>query len=179
MTGGTAEERERPGGSGEAFSRVYEELRRLAAIHLRSERAGHTLQSTALVHEVWLRLEQGGDVRDLERSHFHQMAAMAMRRILINHARDRKRLKRGGDARRVSLDVSHLEDSPRDAVDLLALDEALDRLAAEEPLRARLVELRYFAGLDNQAVAEALGVSVATVKREWVLARAWLRHLME
>jgi RNA polymerase sigma-70 factor, ECF subfamily len=163
----------------ETFSRVYEELRRIAALHLRGERPGHTLQSTALVHEVWLRFAGGEGVPDLERSHFHRMAAMAMRRILINHARDKKRLKRGGAARRVALDISHLEDSPRNAVDLVALDEALDRLAEENPLQARLVELRYFAGLDNAAIAAALEISVSTVKREWVLARAWLRHLME
>ena len=115
----------------------------------------------------------------LDRGRFYCAAATAMRRILINHARDKRRLKRGGGGRRVELDASHLEDSPREPVDLLALDEALEKLAKQDALKARLVELRYFAGLDNQAVAEVLGVSLSTVKREWTTARAWLRLLME
>ena len=160
------------------FPELYDELRRLAVRYMSSERASHTLQPTALVHEVWLRLA-GDRMPQLDRGRFYCAAATAMRRILINHARDKRRLKRGGGGRRVELDASHLEDSPREPVDLLALDEALEKLAKQDALKACLVELRYFAGLDNQAVAEVLGVSLSMVKREWTTARAWLRLLME
>jgi RNA polymerase sigma-70 factor, ECF subfamily len=154
---------------------VYEELRAIAARHLRQERAGHTLQPTALVHEAYMRLIDQNSVRWNGRSHFLAVAAMAMRRVLVNHARDRRRLKRGGpEMKRVPLDdaVGVLEER---AGDLEALDAALTRLAAMDPQQARIVELRFFGGLTAPETAEAMGISERTVHREWSLARAWLR----
>jgi RNA polymerase sigma factor (TIGR02999 family) len=154
---------------------VYEELRAIAASHLRHERAGHTLQPTALVHEAYVRLIDQTSVRWNGRSHFLAVAAMAMRRVLVNHARDRRRLKRGGpEMKRVPLDdaVGVLEER---AGDLEALDGALTRLAAMDPQQARIVELRFFGGLTAPETAEAMGISERTVHREWSLARAWLR----
>ncbi len=160
------------------FPELYDELRRLAARHMNAERKNHTLQATALVNEVWLRLA-GDHLSRLDRGRFYCAAATAMRRILINHARDRGRLKRGGGAQRVELDVSHVEGVSMDVVDLIALDEALEKLGEADPLKARLVELRFYAGLENATIAEVLDISVSTVKREWTAARAWLRLLME
>jgi len=154
---------------------VYEELRAIAASHLRQERVGHTLQPTALVHEAYMRLIDQNSVRWNGRSHFLAVAAMAMRRVLVNHARDRRRLKRGGpEMKRVPLDdaVGVLEER---AGDLEALDAALTRLAAMDPQQARIVELRFFGGLTAPETAEAMGISERTVHREWSLARAWLR----
>jgi len=159
-----------------AFPELYDELRRLAAHCLATERRGHTLQATALVHEVWLRLAKG-EATPINRGQFYAAAATAMRRILINHARDKHRIKRGGDAERVALDVSHLSEDKAE-IDLLSLDEALDRLGEYDQRKARLVELRYFGGLDNESCAEALGISLASVKREWTAARAWLMHFL-
>ena len=159
------------------FPELYDDLRRLAGSYLRTERAGHTLQATALVHEAWLRV--GSDRLNMrDRGQFYCVAARTMRRILINHARDRTRLKRGGGAERVVLDVSHIDDDSQQEVDLVLLGDALDKLAAQDDAKARLVELRYFAGLENKAAAEALGVSVSTLKREWTAAKAWLRHFL-
>jgi RNA polymerase sigma factor (TIGR02999 family) len=152
---------------------VYAELRGLAGGYMRREREGHTLDPTALVHEAYLRLVDQTRVDWRDRTHFFAVAATAMRRILINHARDRRRLKRGGGARRLSL--SELTgDVPADDVQLLALDEALDRLQTLDARKARVVELRYFAGLGVDDTASLLDVSPATVKRDWEFSRAWL-----
>jgi RNA polymerase sigma factor (TIGR02999 family) len=156
---------------------VYDELRKLAAQKLAQETPGQTLQATALVHEAYLRLV---DVKDPQRwdgrGHFFAAAAEAMRRILIDQARRKQSRKRGGSLQRVDLDAGALLAAPEDhaAEDLLALDEALQQFEAEEPLKARLVKLRYFAGLSLAEAAAALGISTATAKRHWVYARSWL-----
>ena len=159
---------------------VYEELRRQARLALRREHEGHTLQPTALVHEAWLRLGDQHDARWENRTQFFAVAAQTMRRVLLDHARARGALKRGGGAEQVSLtDSAAATDTPIDAVDLIALDDALTRLAAVDPQKARLVDLRYFAGLSIPEAAEVLGVSTATVTREWAVARAWLRRELD
>ena len=151
---------------------VYEELRRVASAQLRQERPGQTLQATALVHEAYLRLI-GGETSWENRRHFFAAAAEAMRRILIDRARRKRRVRHGGGRQRVELEADELAvDAP--SVDLLALDEALDRLAAEDPQKAELVKLRYFAGLNEQEAADVLGISRATAARHWAYARAWL-----
>jgi RNA polymerase sigma factor (TIGR02999 family) len=158
---------------------LYGELRALAADFLRRERSDHTLQPTALVHEAWIRLSaQAGSPWD-DRAQFFAIAAQAMRRILIDHARRRRADKRGGGRQRITLasDITPPLDSS--GVDLLALDEALDRLAALDARQARVVELRFFAGLTVDEVAEALSVSARTVASEWRLARAWLSRALD
>jgi len=153
---------------------VYKELQRLAHHYMQGERANHTLQTTALVNEAYLRLTDLTRMQWRDRAHFFAMAATLMRRVLVDHARDRARDKRGG-----SVVFTALEDEPMAApssIDALALDEALDRLAAIDPQHARIVELRYFAGLTIEETSEALRISPATVKREWTFARAWLHH---
>lgn len=151
---------------------VYGELRRVAAAQLRHERPGQTLQATALVHEAYLRLV-GGETSWENRRHFFAAAAEAMRRILIDRARRKRRVRHGGGRQRVELEADQLAiDAP--SVDLLALDEALDRLAAEDPQKAELVKLRFFAGLDEQEAADVLGISRSTAARHWAYARAWL-----
>ena len=152
---------------------VYDELRRVAAAQLAQERPGQTLQATALVHEAYLRLVGGGDSSWENRRHFFAAAAEAMRRILVERARRKKRVRHGGGHCRVDLDADEMPiEIP--AVDLLALDEALDRWAAEDPQKAELVKLRFFAGLGEQEAAEVLGISRATAARHWAYARAWL-----
>jgi RNA polymerase sigma factor (TIGR02999 family) len=159
---------------------VYEELRRQAGIALRREGAGHTLQPTALVHEAWLRLDDQHAARWESRAQFFAIAAQMMRRVLLDHARTRLAQKRGGGAVQVSLGgMRAAEDAPLDAVDVIALDDALERLAALDPQKARLVDLRYFAGLSIPEAAEVLGISTATVGREWAVARMWLRRELE
>jgi RNA polymerase sigma-70 factor, ECF subfamily len=159
---------------------VYAELRRQARRALRREAAGHTLQPTALVHEAYLRLVDKRQARWENRSHFFAVAAQAMRRILVDHARTRRRAKRGGGAVAVTLSDADTPDGLAGAddagVDPIDLDEALTRFAAVDPAKARLVELRYFAGLSIPEAAAALGVSPATVGREWAVARGWLRR---
>ena len=158
---------------------VYDELRRLAAQRLAREEPGQTLQATALVHEAYLGLVGSGSGRGWEgRGHFFAAAAEAMRLILINRAGDKARLKHGGGLRRVTLDQVDLG-YETDGLDLLALDEAMTRLAAEEPQCARLVKLRFFAGLTQEEAAKALGVSRRTADRSWAYARAWLLHAIE
>jgi len=158
---------------------VYAELRRQAARALRREGAGHTLQATALVHEAWLRLDGQHDARWESRTQFLAVAAQMMRRVLVDHARARRALKRGGAGTQVTLgDAPYAIVSPDD-MDVLALDEALARLATIDPRKARLVELRYFAGMSIPEAATALGVSLATVGREWAVARMWLRRELE
>ena len=161
----------------ELFPLVYEELRRLAAQHLGEERAGHTLQPTALVHEAYLRLVGPEDVKWQNRAHFFGAAAQAIRRILVDHARGRGRLKRGGpSAARAPLENIEVIAPPSSEADLLALDEALSRLAALDPAKARVVELRYFGGLSLEDTAKAMEISVATVSRYWEFARVWLHR---
>jgi RNA polymerase sigma factor (TIGR02999 family) len=159
---------------------VYEELRRQAGIALRREGQGHTLQPTALVHEAWLRLDDQHAARWESRAQFFAIAAQMMRRVLLDHARTRLAQKRGGGAVQVSLGgVRAAEDAPLDAVDVIALNDALDGLAVLDPQKARLVDLRYFAGLSIPEAAEVLGISTATVGREWAVARMWLRRELE
>jgi len=158
---------------------VYDELRRQARLALRRENDGHTLQATALVHEAWLRLEGQGNAHWESRTQFLAVAAQMMRRVLVDHARTRKAHKRGGGGVQVSLSDAGNAVAAADNIDLLALDDALSRLAILDARKARLVELRYFAGMSIPEAAEALGVSQATVGREWVVARAWLRRELE
>jgi len=153
---------------------VYDELRKLAAQKMAQERSGHTLQATALVHEAYLRLVDVKKIQDWSsRGHFFAAAAEAMRRILVEQARRKRRLKRAGDKDRVDLDeVEIVFEGPAD--DMVALDNALARLAQKHPEKAELVKLRYFAGLTVNEAAEVLGVSTSTVDRNWSYARAWL-----
>ena len=162
-----------PHATNELLPLVYEELRKLAAQKLARESPGQTLQATALVHEAWLRL--GGDDQPTwdNRGHFFTAAAEAMRRILIDNARRKKRLRHGGALERVNLEGLDLAASMEDE-QLLALNEALDHLAEHETVKAQVVKLRLFAGLTNQEAARVLGVSEPTVKRHWAYARAWL-----
>src|SRR5262249_5049438 len=156
---------------------VYEELRRLAAAKLAQEKPGQTLQATALVHEAYVRLVGAPQGKAWDsRGHFFAAAAEAMRRILIEQARRKGSQKRGGGPQRVDLDAHALPAAPdkEQTADLLALDEALQQLECEEPLKARLVKLRYFAGLTTEEAAQALGISAATAKRHWIYARSWL-----
>ena len=169
------------GGDGEArdrlFAAVYAELKRCAARHLRRERHGHTLQTTALVHEAYGRLvDQQTDWKG--RAHFMALAATSMRRVLVDYARAQSTDKRGGEWQRVSLDVAVLvpDDSTQE---VLELHEALEALAAFDPGQAQLVELRFFGGYSIEETAEALGTSPASVKREWDLARAWLHRRLK
>jgi RNA polymerase sigma-70 factor, ECF subfamily len=155
---------------------VYDELRRLAAFHLRKERSDHTLQATALVHEAYLQLVgQRADWKN--RSHFFGVAAQLMRRILLMYARSHKAAKRGGSARKISLDEA-LVFSKEQAEQLVALDELLTRMAALDPQQGRIVELRFFGGLSVEETAGLMGVSSATVKRDWAMAKAWLAREM-
>jgi RNA polymerase sigma factor (TIGR02999 family) len=175
----SAIERGDPKAADELLPLVYQELRRLAARKLSQEKPGQTLQATALVHEAYISLVGSEPGRGWEsRSHFFAAAAEAMRHILINRARDKGRLKHGGGLRRVDLDRAELG-YETDGLDLLALDEAMTRLAAEEPECAQLVKLRFFAGLTQAEAAEALGVTRRTADRYWAYARAWLLHALE
>ncbi len=165
-------------GAGELLVLVYDELRRLAAARLAQERPGQTLQATALVHEAWLRVAGSGPQHWEGRGHFFAAAAEAMRRILVENARHKKRLKHGGHLQRV--DIAEVElASPMPDDELLALDEALRKLAQTHPDAAQLVELCFFAGLTQAEAAQELGVSVATAERTWAFARAWLFRTME
>jgi RNA polymerase sigma factor (TIGR02999 family) len=157
---------------------VYQELRRLAASYLRRERPGQTLQPTALVHEAYLRLVKDKPGRWQNRAHFCAIAAHSMRQILIERARARGAQKRGGARHRVTLDDALVAGGER-SIDLIALDEALERLAAIDPEQARLVELRFFGGLTVEETADAMSISPATVKRHWALASAWLGRELE
>jgi RNA polymerase sigma factor (TIGR02999 family) len=153
---------------------VYDELRRIARRRLARERAGHTLQTTALVNEAYLRIVKREDAQWNDRVHFFALAARVMRQLLVDHARRRGRKKRGGGEQdRVSLNAGDIP-TEGNSLDVLALHEALDKLAALDPRKSQLVELRYFGGLSAEETAEALGVSAITVKREWLKAKAWL-----
>ena len=154
---------------------VYAELRRQAARAMRREHAGHTLGPTALVHEAFLRLIDGNRVAWRDRTQFFAVAAQLMRHLLVDHARAQQAAKRGGGAQRITLSEAGGVGNPADTdADVLAVHEALEGLAALDPDQARLVELRYFGGLTIEETAGVLGVSPATVKREWAVARAWL-----
>lgn len=157
-------------------TRVYDELHVIAVAAMRREEDGHTLQPTELVHEAFIRLLGQDRVAWQNRHHFFGIAAQAMRRLLVDHARARKQLKRDG-GERVTL-TANIGQSEDNAIDVLELNDALDRLAALDERQARVVELRYFAGLSVEETAETLGVSIATVKREWTVARAFLRRAL-
>jgi len=152
---------------------VYEELRKLATSRMARESSGHTLQPTALVHEVWLRLGGEGSQVWQNRAHFFGAAAEAMRRILIENARRKSRIKRGGGLKRVALEDADMATLPPDDKVLL-IDEALDELRREDPEKARVVVMKFFGGLTNKEAAESMGVSERTVERLWAYARAWL-----
>jgi RNA polymerase sigma factor (TIGR02999 family) len=152
---------------------VYDELHRLAKRHMRRERADHTLQATALVNEAYLKLVEQRSVRWQSRAHFFAIAAQTMRRILVDHARNHLREKRGGGQRMVALDEA-LVFSPERSLEILKLDQSLERLATLDPRQSRIVELRFFAGLTVEETAEVLQVSPKTVKRDWNVAKAWL-----
>ena len=152
---------------------VQKELHRIAARYLAVERPGHELQATALINEAYLRLVDWKDIQWADRAHFFGMAANMMRRVLVDYARRRRRIKRGGDTILVSLVEAANVPSPESA-DVLALDDALQRLEVLDPRKGRIVEMRFFGGLSLEETAEALNVSVATVRRDWSLARAWL-----
>ena len=155
---------------------VYKELRRQAAGYLRRERADHTLQPTALINEVYLKLIDQRDVKWQNRAHFFAISAQAMRRILVDYARERKREKRGGAAENLPLDEALTIVSQEKSVDLVALDEALNKLAKFDERQAKVVELRYFSGLSIDETAEVLNVSNVTIRRDWTMAKAWLHQ---
>jgi RNA polymerase sigma factor (TIGR02999 family) len=171
---------ERTGGSSAAMDEllpyVYDELRRRAARYLRHERINHTLQTTALVHEAYLRLVDQDSVEWKDRGHFFAVAAQAMRRILVDHAKHRNRAKRGGPAADLQLDDDFNVPTVERSVDIEALDEAMSRLAKIDPRQERLVELRYFAGLSLEETADVMNISRATAAREWQMAKAWLHR---
>lgn len=156
---------------------VYDELRQLARRQLRGERNGHTLQPTALVHEAYARLVDQDSVQWQGRTHFFAVAAQTMRRVLVDHARKRHAAKRGGHAIQITLDATLAVADRRD-VDVIALDDALNALATLDATQAKLVELRYFSGLGIEETAKVLGISSATVRREWATAKAWLYREM-
>ena len=153
---------------------VYDELRATAVEYLRHERQEHTLQATALVHEAYLRLAQQTDMSWHDRRHFFYAAAQAMRRILVDHARRKRARKRGGGETNEVWDAA-VEDIPDNQVDLLGLDDALQELSNLDPRQSEIVQLRFFVGLTNEEIASVLTISPTTVKREWRLAKAWLR----
>jgi len=154
---------------------VYDELRRQASRYLQRERHGHTLQTTALVHEAYVRLIDQAGVRWQNRAHFFAIAAEMMRRILVDHARRRGAAKRGGDALKLTLNEDLNASGERD-LDLISVDEALTKLAALDQQQARVVELRFFGGLNVEETAEVLGISARTVKRDWQVAKSWIRR---
>jgi RNA polymerase sigma factor (TIGR02999 family) len=165
-----------PHAAGQLLPLVYDELRKLAAQRLAQEKPGQTLQATALVHEAYVRLV--GNRPFADRSHFFRVAAEAMRRILIDRARQKRRIRHGGDRQQVPLsDIQVAAETPME--ELLALDEALDRFAAKDPIKAELVKLRYFAGLSEEEAAAALDISRATASRYWTYARAWLINALD
>lgn len=154
---------------------LYDELRLLARRQLRDERSGHTLSTTGLVNEAYLKLVDQHQLRAEDRAHFFGIAANTMRRILVDYARARRRLKRGGGQRPIPLEEAEHFLSDQEADEVLALDEALDRLTAINPRGGQVVNLRFFSGLTLEETADTLGVSVKTVQRAWIAARAWLR----
>jgi RNA polymerase sigma-70 factor, ECF subfamily len=170
--------RDEPRALARMLALVYDELRRMASAYLRHERRDHTLQTTALVHEAYLRLAGQTDLGWKNKAHFRAIAAQTMRRILIEHARARGRKKRGSAPQHVALD-SELALASTPTIDLEAIDQALVRLEALDRQQARIVELRFFGGLTVEETAEVLSISKTTVKRDWAMARAWLRRALE
>lgn len=164
--------------SEELIRAVYRELRRQARFHLRRERANHTLQTTALINEAYIKLIEQRAFKWESRTHFFALAAEMMRRILVDHARSKRRQKRGGRDEPLPLEtvLNVTADEDRQNIDFIALDEALNRLSEIDRQQARIVELRYFSGLSVEETAEVLGISRATVNRDWAFAKAWLRH---
>lgn len=166
------------GGNREALDQllpfVYTELHRQASRYLRRERSDHTLQATALIHEAYLKLIDQREVEWQNRAHFFAVAAQAMRRILVDYARHRKREKRGGDDVKLQLDEAAGVSTGEKSIDLVALDEALTRLSKFDERQAKVVELRYFSGMTEEETAEVLSISPATVRRDWNMAKAWL-----
>ena len=154
---------------------IYEELHRLAARYMRREHPGHTLQTTALVNEAYCKLIDQKNVQWQNRAHFFGIAAQAMRRILVDHARSRLRLKRGGAVNKISLDESALIPQP-EMKELISLDDALTRLGEFDPQKSRIVEMKFFGGLSMEEIAEVEKVSKSTIEREWRKAKAWLHH---
>lgn len=169
---------ENPKAAEELLPLIYQELRRLAAYKMASQPAGQTIQATALVHEAWIKLAGHEDRQWKNQRHFFAAAAEAMRQILIDRARKRRTLKHGGELRKVELDAAEgiqlPAETPGDEDTLLAVNEALDQLAQREPDKAQIVKLKFFVGLQNQEIAEIMGVSTKTVQRWWITARAWL-----
>lgn len=163
-----------PGSDEKLFTCVYSELRKMAALQMRRENSGHTLQVTALAHEAYLRLSGGERVSDVSQAHFCAIASRLMRQILVDHSRRRNSAKRGG-GKTVSLLDAFVPSVP-DQTDLVELDMALERLRELDPREATVVELRFFAGLSVPEIAATLGLSIATVERDWAAARAWLRR---
>jgi len=169
-----------PNAASKLLPLVYDELRKLAAQRMAAERSDHTLQPTALVHEAYLRLVDVDQAQDWDgRGHFFAAAAEAMRRILIDKARRKRRPKHGGDLKRVDLDQAAAVTTAPTTDDLLALDEALTKFATQEPVKAELVKLRFFAGLTIPQAAQVLGISEATAERYWTYARVWLYSELE
>jgi len=171
------------GGDREAADRlmklVYGELRKLAASYLRHQRSDHTLQPTALVHEAYLKLIDVSQIDWQDRAHFFAVAAQTMRHILVDHARAVLADKRGGGAQKITLDDAVSFSNEQQDIDLLALDEALQKLAEQDATQSRIIELRFFGGLTIEETAEVLKISPATIKREWAMARAWLFRRMK
>jgi len=169
----TAVEQGDPKAAERLLELLYEELRRLAASKMAREEPGQTLQPTALVHEAWLRLVGSQNPKFENRAHFFSAAAEAMRRILIDRARHKLRIRHGGSLERVDLEEQDLA-APAEDEQLVAVHEALDNLAKDHPVQAEVVKLRYFVGMTNEETAEVLGVSIATVKNYWTFARTWI-----
>ena len=155
---------------------VYQELRRIAGAHMRDERAGHTLQPTALIHEAWMRLANQKRVDWRDRSHFFGVASRMMRRVLVDYARARLAGKRGGGEAALNLDWVEVQADPGKLEEILAFDEALERLRALDPRQVEIVEMHYFAGMTVEETAQALGMAPRSVDREWAMARTWLRR---
>lgn len=168
---------ESPDSPGDFHTLLYDELRAIAAIHLQRERDDHTLQPTALVHEAFLRLQARGERAFVDRTHYLACASIAMRRVLVDHARARAALKRGGGATRVTASEHNALSDDR-TEDVLSVDQALRKLAEVDEMAARVVEMRFFAGMTEAEAAAALGVSDRWVRKQWAFARAWLRRAM-
>lgn len=165
-----------PQAAHELISCVYAELRRIASAYMRSERTSHTLQPTALIHEAWMRLADQTRVNWRDRAHFFGVAATMMRRVLVDHARERLAKKRGAGDKALSIEWIEIADEPKKMEEMLAIHEALGRLEALDSSQARIVELRYFAGMSIEETAAALEISPRTADREWSMARAWLKR---
>jgi RNA polymerase sigma factor (TIGR02999 family) len=155
---------------------VYDELHRQAARYLRRERPGHSLQTTALIHETFLKLIDQNDINCESRNHFFAISANLMRQVLVDHAKSKHRQKRGGKAIKISLEHMELAAADENTIDLIALDEALNHLAAKDEQQARVVELRFFSGFSLEETAEVLGISRTTAARDWAMAKAWLHR---